>query len=194
MSENGWKELTELWQGDEELDLQDLPQKTRRATRQMRVAIGFEIFCSFLIFVGGAWILWNSENIFDVAFGTFAILGSSFLTYFLWWLRKGTWQAASENLVDQLKLARRRALSEIRCLNSTPAVAIAGALFPAIRIVQHWNKLIEAEPARHLYVFTVLVIYVLFLVGFAIWGVWFKRRKQLEVKRIERILSEIKDD
>lgn len=191
MSNNDWKELAELWQADAEISLQDLSKKTRRKTLLLYLIAGFEMIAGLGAAMVGAWVIWRDLGQFEFWLGILVILFAAGGTYVTWWSRRGTWNATSDSLIDQLRLAKQRAVAGRRLADANLWSTIPTAGIFSLVLIDQWDGIVDAYPEWQIRVLIYAIAPLLVMAGLS---VWYKRKKRKEFERIETILAEMEKD
>lgn len=189
-----WAVIISLWQEGKGIDPKILAHSVKRKTLLMRLMVATEVFFGFAGVAVGIWLMLMKEPSFLVGLGAFVLIFTTIGTYATVWARKGAWAAASSSVTDQLRLTLKRAHSGVRlALVNLWAIFPAGLLIGSV-LFYRWEALLAAQPEKHLEIGLLVGFGILMLLGTAIWGFWYIKRKQREIVRLEQILIDLEDE
>lgn len=191
---DSWAELSSLWQEEKGIDPDVLARSVTRKTWSMRLMAGTELVAGVLGVGTGLWLMIRYQDIYEVGLGAFIVLFAGVGTFATLWVRRGSWQTPDAGVTSQLRLTLKRAHSGVKLALVNLWAIIPATLLIGSILVLKWEGISRVDPAKQNLIILLVVLGVVALLGTAIWGFWYKARKEREIVRLTRLLADLEDD
>lgn len=192
MADKDWKDMSAVWQEESDVDftVKKLTQNVRLKAIWMRVGFVLEFSVCIITAILLLYILiFREQDKGEILFLSVMTLFCSLGAYFTWWVRKDVLWNVSGNALDDLRFARSRAVSGLRYANVNlwsvpPASVIVFFVFWS-----DWER-IHSKPFGDYLLAGVIGL----LIVTSIWAIWFRRKKVIEIRALDKVIADMESE